>query len=116
MLGVEPAISPSRSIAASVQPDWSQASMPLLRWLRVLVRRLGCAGYLRHLPKKGSCGSPLAHREHGFPERVLPANVCFSRMLEAFPLKEREEHPAFPSIEFHVPSKSRGGGRGSRQS
>jgi hypothetical protein len=39
---------------------------------------------------EGTCGRPLTYLDHGFPERVLQASACFSRLLEAFSHEERD--------------------------
>jgi hypothetical protein len=45
--------------------------------------------------REGIAGKPLTHLQHGFPERVQQASVCFSRRIEAISLKRREELPCF---------------------
>jgi hypothetical protein len=52
-----------------------------------------------------TCGSSLAHLGHVFPKCILKAGVYFSRMLEVFLWKSEKNILAFPSLEFHVPSK-----------
>jgi len=55
------------------------------------------------------CGSSLAHLGTSFLSAFSRASACFSRMLEAFLGNNEKKILAFPSLEFHVPSKERGG-------
>jgi hypothetical protein len=45
-------------------------------------------------------GRTMAHQPHGFPEHVLQASACFSRVMELFLCSGELNTPAFFSIEF----------------